>query len=208
LPQCRSAQPAHSRRPAALIPLDVRQRWPSRSACRASFARRGSAVLGELCCATVSGARPKYSHKPQATVIAQTIPAAAPTIQTMPPDDAGLAATAAADIGAGSGGGAVALESPSGRSAAASAAICSSVSAAPLRDWALVVAETTAGDACEPVCVRSQTKLTGPDSIGGTTCTILPHFGQGRISPIASARVTRSAARQVAQWREKGFTVG
>jgi hypothetical protein len=44
-------------------------------------------------------------------------------------------------------------------------------------------------------------------STTGSTSTMLPHFGQGKICPIAAALVTRRGLRQVVHWMEKGVTV-
>jgi hypothetical protein len=44
-------------------------------------------------------------------------------------------------------------------------------------------------------------------SVGGAICTMLPHFGQARIWPIASALRTFSRERQVSQVTRKGSKV-
>jgi len=40
----------------------------------------------------------------------------------------------------------------------------------------------------------------GCQSVGGTTCTMLPHLGQAMIMPTTEASLTFSRARQVVQW--------
>jgi hypothetical protein len=44
--------------------------------------------------------------------------------------------------------------------------------------------------------------------IGGTTCTMLLHLGQARMSPIADSSRTLSRALQVVQWMMKSSTAG
>ena len=51
------------------------------------------------------------------------------------------------------------------------------------------------------------TAATTGSSTTGSTSTMLPHFGQGKICPIAAALVTRRGLRQVVHWMEKGVTV-
>jgi hypothetical protein len=41
---------------------------------------------------------------------------------------------------------------------------------------------------------------------GGATCTMLPHFGQDRICPMAAGSMTFSRALQVVQATRNGFT--
>jgi hypothetical protein len=51
--------------------------------------------------------------------------------------------------------------------------------------------------------------VTGPSadqSSGGTACTMLLHFGQAMICPIAEGSTILSRARQVGQTMRKGFT--